>query len=140
MTEPPVAIRCKQGFGRWPPAQSRQINSERPWERPLVHPSFLTRFPNTSSLPMGSLILPPRGQISLSVSLSCPNSMSLFEASPVTELLLNPLCVIAQKSPSLPREAHGISSCSRQQMREFPLLWVSSDVEPTVFPGRLLKH
>lgn len=78
---------------------SRQIYSARPWERPFAHPSFLTCFPNTSTLPKGSLILPPQGQISISVSLSsCPDLMSLFKASPMTELLLNPLCVIAQKS------------------------------------------
>lgn len=107
-----------QGFGRWPPAQQQAgpwDTLRYPGEGPFVCPSFLICFPNTSSLPLGSLILPPRGQAGTSVRLSSfPNLMSLFEVSPVTEL--------ASPEPSLCHCTKKFPLCQGRPM-VFHLAW-----------------
>lgn len=83
-------------------ADSSSRCTEISWGRALCLSLISYVLPHTSSLPWGSLILPPWGQIGISVSSSSfsPNLMSLFEVSPLTELVVPEpsLCHCTKKS------------------------------------------
>lgn len=80
-------------------ADSSSRCTEISWGRALCLSLISYMLPHTSSLPLGSLILPPWGQIGISVSSSSssPNLMSLFEVSPLTELVVPMFSMSLQK-------------------------------------------
>lgn len=131
---------ANRGLGDGHLPSSRQVH-EVHWNT-LEKGSLSIHFPNTSSLPLGSLVLPPQGQIGISVrSSSFPNLMSLFEVLSVTELAPpQPSLCHCTKKPLFAKGCPWYFILLRATDERVSFTWLSSDADPTVFPGKLLKH